>query len=201
MKYWILALILISGSLAAPLYAQGPSTAVGKQIVALPEDGQTYYTTVYLPATRSHDAIATWFDSHPYLAGLKAQTHFHVYYDNSPEYRDRYRTAVPVVPAVTVQTADGAYVYKAVGDAVPTNPDALAWSIQTGVYTSCPLFQRRQPEPSPGPEPPATPPSVTPVTPAPSPDVPWLLYMAALAGGVLAGVGMAYYDQYYKNSY
>jgi hypothetical protein len=176
-----------------------------KQIINLPEDGQAYHTSLWLPQNWEQNKQAremvAWFETNPQLRSLKAQTHFHIYEQGSRMYENRYRQMIPKVPAVTVQKSTGQFVYEAgLTNSVPSSATALAADIQGNVYSNCP---NRKPKPEPTPEPDPVdkgPPKVLepPAVTEGLTDKPIFLILSALFVGGLAGLGSAYYEQYYK---
>lgn len=169
------------------------------QIVKLPEDGQAYHTSLFLPdnwqSNRQCTELVAAFETDAKLKSLKAQTHWHVYTPRDQMF-PRYQAMVPVLPAVVVQKASGQKVYAAAGDAIPRAPSLLAADIQGNLYANCPNRPRPAPEPvQPAPingppkldEPPATPDS----------GFPLVLAAIAAAIGLGIGAGTKYHEQYY----
>jgi hypothetical protein len=72
-------------------------------------------------------ALVNAFATDPNLANVKRGTNFHHYTDRDPLYKARYAKTIPVdrFPAIMLQRADGAYVYKATGSNVPSSPSAI----------------------------------------------------------------------------
>jgi len=161
-----------------------------ERVIQLPEDGQAYHTTVIVSANwrerRSERYLLGWFASHPGLASLKAQTHFHQYDTTDALYKTRLAHAVPDTPAVVVQQADGKVVYKASGVNLPQSADELAGNISISLG-GC----RPRPRPQPAPKPDVdVDVDVTPIpdiAPQPArPEFPWvLLIVAVLLGAAL----------------
>ena len=181
-----------------------------KQIINLPEDGNAYFTTCFLPDNWKEDpksrALVAWFESHDQLKSLKSQTHWNIYTANSAMYQSRYRMMVTALPAVVIQKPDGTRVYQQQGEAVPNSASALAADIQGQLYTNCPW--RKPDEPPPADPVVDEPPNLDGVG---VPDMSsgggtdWampsmlLIGISALAGLGL-GVGTGYYEQYYGNT-
>jgi hypothetical protein len=170
-----------------------------KQIIKLPEDGNAYFTSIFVPANWQNDSksreLVAWFESHDQLRSLKAQTHFKVFAANDP-MSQRYRNVVTELPCVMIQKPDGTRVYHRQGAAVPTSPNGLAADIQGQLYSNCPW--RKPDEPPPDDEPvvdKSGPPTLANGPAGFEPNV--VLAVLALVAGLGLGVGTSYYEQYY----
>ena len=95
---------------------------VRERVVDLPEDGNLYYTTVFVHADwrkrPEERRLMVAFKVEPALVSLVAQTHFNLYTPNDPDYKERFEGVE--VPCVLVQTESGEVIYKASGENIPT---------------------------------------------------------------------------------
>lgn len=188
------------GNQAANILCDNPPVAE-RQIMKLPEDGNAYYTTIFVD--RGDNQIVSWFQTNEQLKSLKAQTHFKVFVAGDP-MAARYRKTVTAYPAVVVQKPDGTRVYQTQGNEVPTSAWGLASDIQGNLYERCPW---RRPKPAPA----------TPATPTDEPPdldnqgppgtagaTGWepnlILAIISLIVGLGLGVGTSYYEQYYGDT-
>jgi hypothetical protein len=178
-----------------------------KQVLKLPEDGNAYYTSLFLRP--GDEQIEEWFKTNPALASLRKQTHFNVYYTNTVRYR-RYQKMVPVAPAVVIQKPDGQKVYHEAGKDLPTTASGLAADID-GTFMECFLRPRRPRGPAPDvtPEDEPTdeptddeptakdgPPKLDKPAATPVADTPWLLVGIGLMIGLGAGIASKFHEQY-----
>lgn len=71
--------------------------------------------------------LVEWFNVHPTLRGIKAQTHFSVIYTDSAMYA-RYRKYCPQTPCVWLQESSGKKIPQCclAGDQIPLTADAMA---------------------------------------------------------------------------
>ena len=175
------------------------------QVIELPEDGQAYYTSLFLPtnwkADQTSRTLYSWFDTNPQLRGLKAQTHWNVYDENDFFYRTRYFKIAPVVPAVVVQDSTGKVVASVT---TFSTPDQLVADL-SGEMTGCLRRWRKEPEP-PAPAPaPAPQPAPGPINGPPDLvsrpqwQPPYLLAAVGLVIGLAIGAGTKWYETYYKS--
>lgn len=168
----------------------------GQQIMTLPEDGNAYFTSIFVPANWQANpksrALVAWFDTDTQLRSLKTQTHFKVFAANDLMAR-RYHNVVTELPCVMIQKPDGTRVYHAQGDSLPASATALAADIQGNLYMKCPL---KKPEPEPEPAVVNGPPSLTGTAWEPN----LILAALSLVAGLAFGAGTSYYEQYYGNS-
>jgi len=172
-----------------------------ERIVELPEDGQEYHVSVIVhddwrrrPEERR---LVAWWSSDPYLASIKAQTHFHLYTLSDPIYQSRLAHAVDRLPAVLIQTAAGRVVVKLSGENIPPSAGPLVRLI-VKLWKLHPLRPWLRPKPCPGPCPEPEPepqPDVTPVEPIPDTlppeplaEFPWGWLVVAVLLGVLVPV-------------
>lgn len=180
----------------APAQPEQPATRpyVNDRVIHLPEDGGSYHTTIlthtnWEGVSRDRELVA-WFTSDPRLASLRAQTHFHHYTDSNPLYRTRLAAAVPQqeLPAVMIQSADGAVLCKFSGNTLPGDPMSLG-----DMLSDC--FPRPAPPPAPGPQPlpPPNTPYIPDTRPTPPPGGPggndpgiMVAIIALIIGGVAA---------------
>ena len=132
--------------------------AIGERIIDLPEDGEVWHTSLLL-----HDEweridqdrrLVAWFETNSRLASLRAQTVWHIYTESDPIYHERFREAVPILPAVLVQRSDGEVIYKSSGVHLPDRAEKLASSIHGTIRRRCPSpWCGPQPQPEPPPQP------------------------------------------------
>jgi hypothetical protein len=176
-----------------------------ERVINLPADqGKWHISVVGNPRNAKYQVVKGWFDSHPNLKHLKAQTHFHPIVTTSAMYRNRYAKNTPRVPCVRIQSADGTVMYQVCGQDIPMSADALDQAIRTE------LFRRRrcQPNPHPSPQPQPAPipdPAPQPLDHVGPPDVtppissmpPWWLLIGLLMAGSGAGVAAKWKETYY----
>ncbi len=180
-----------------------------ERVIDLPADqGKWHISVVGNPCDAKYQTVKGWFDSHPSLKHLKAQTHFHPITTTSTMYRDRYAKNTPKVPCVRIQSADGKVMYQVCGQDIPMSADALDQAIRTE------LFRRRrccpQPQPQPQPEPQPQPdPAPQPLDHVGPPDVapepksglpPWWALVGLGVLGAGAGVVAKWKETYYPST-
>jgi hypothetical protein len=188
----------------APLARPLAEQFAERQIMKLPEDGNAYYTTVFVPAS-GRSAVPAWFESDPRLYSLKRQTHFTTFEADDPMYT-RYKRyhGNSGKTVVLLQDPYGRVIYNSARTGLPRSASSLADAIQQDV-ANCHIFKRWRerrnptPEPQPAPEPvdPDEPEFVEPEE-APGSDFPFLLAGLGLVIGLAFGSGTAYYEQYYS---
>lgn len=174
--------------------------AVQERVINLPEDGNAFYTTLFLPANWQKDGksrtLRAWFDTQYQLASLKSQTHFNVVTTADAQW-SKYAPTVPVLPSVCLTTAAGDVYFKASGDTIPSSPSKLATAIDQSIERRCPNRKCPWKEEEPTPTPPAVP-DTTPVVPDTVPHVPdvtppveegFPLWLGVILG--LGGAGLA----------
>jgi hypothetical protein len=177
-----------------------------QRVLELPEDGQAYYTSLFLPANWKADAtsrsIYSWFETNEQLRGLRAQTHWNVYDENDLFYRTRYFKIAPVLPAVVIQDSTGRVVASVT---TFSTPEGLVNDLQYGIETGCIRRWRERREPVPAPAPvPAPQPTPGPINGPPAIlggsqwQPPYLLAAIGLAVGLGIGAGTKWYETYYK---
>lgn len=146
---WSLALVV-----SAVVVARVPA----QEVIQLPEDGGLWHTTLILPSNPASDAasqrLVQHFAKSPRLQRLSAQTMVHRYSPSDPLFEARYAPYFGgVLPALLIQKADGAVVYKISGQAIPQFGEQLADEIAQAIDQCCPLRPRPQPQPQPSPTP------------------------------------------------
>jgi hypothetical protein len=176
-----------------------------QRVFNLPADESKWYVSVIgSPTDAKYRMLNRWFDSHPSLKHLKAQTHFHQIATTSTMYRSRYAKGTPKVPCVRIQSADGKVMYQVCGQNIPMSADALDRAIRAGVFRRrrCRPSPQPQPQPVPDPEPQPLdhvgPPDVA---PEPANNMPpfWLLGVL-LTLGAGAGVANKWKETYYPSA-
>jgi hypothetical protein len=165
---------------------------VEERLLDLPEDGDVWHTSLFVhpnwQAVPAERRLVAAFETEPRLVSLKAQTKYHLYTTDDPIYRDRFASAVPVIPSLVLQRSDGEVIYKSSGDRVADDPHALGHAIKDTIRKQCPdgrcrpIVPRPQPEPVPQPEP--IPDLGPPVPEEPNHLLPILIAAAGLATGV-----------------
>jgi hypothetical protein len=130
------------------------------RVIDLPEDAKAWHVSVFThnPPTASERQILTWFETDGQLSRLKAQTHFHHFTPASSVYGRYPAITGGGLPAIAVQDAKGAVVYKASGANAPRAPWPLVKGIKDCILAHCPHLRpcpkpEPQPAPAPGPEP------------------------------------------------
>ena len=177
-----------------------------ERVVNLPADESKWHISVVgNPRNARYQTVKDWFDSHPNLKHLKAQTHFHPIVTTTAMFRDRYAQNTPKVPCIRIQSADGTVMYQVCGQDIPMSADALDQAIRTELFRRrrcCPTPQPQpQPEPTPIPDPEPQPldhvgpPDVAPVPMSGLP--PWWLIVGLGVLGVGAGVAAQWKETYY----
>lgn len=172
--------------LSIPFAPHRAALVAAQEVIHLPEDGALWHTTLVLPDNPSENPAAKrlmeHFEKSQRLKQLVAQTTLHRFTPRDPLFSARYSPYFGgVLPALLVQKADGAVIYKVSGDAIPLSADALADEIAQAIDQCCPLRPRpQQPEPITTPEPPIRPkvpqvnvdviPDIRPETPSSKPD-------------------------------
>ena len=180
-----------------------------ERVIDLPADqGKWHVSVVGNPCDARYQTVKGWFDSHPSLKHLKAQTHFHLITTTSAMYRDRYAENTPEVPCVRIQSADGRVQYQVCGQDIPMSADALDQAIRSELFRRrrcCPQPQP-QPQPEPQPEPDPEPQPLDHVGPpdvAPEPKSglpPWWLLVVLGVLGAGAGVVAKWKETYYPST-
>ena len=185
------------------------SRVIGDRVIHLPEDGQSYYLTLFTtPSWKQNtreSSFVNWFSQDQRLAGLKRQVHFNHYTADNTMYRAKFAESIGnSFPAVTLQDSNGKVVAKYSGVNVPATSDQLADLIAGDLRNyDCPNCPRPKPTPTPAPTPAPTPvpgppvipdSTVKPATPADKP--PWWLFAAAGLVGGAAGAGSSYRKAY-----
>ena len=95
-----------------------------ERVIDLPADqGKWHVSVVGNPCDAKYQTVKGWFDSHPSLKHLKAQTHFHPIATTTAIYRDRYAKSTPKVPCVRIQSADGKVQYQVCGQDIAMAQD------------------------------------------------------------------------------
>jgi hypothetical protein len=179
------------------------SEPAGELVIDLPEDGQTWHTSVFTGvrlSARERDLL-DWFTSDPRLNRLRRQTHFHHFNRLSAVWPRYANLTADGLPVIVLQDATGKVVFKASGDAVPRAPWPLVKGIVECIRAHCPHCPRPRPTPQPQPEPePDETPDEQPVVPdivGPNKDTPEIgrddtlpvtiaVFVVALAGGFVA---------------
>jgi hypothetical protein len=173
-----------------------------KQIINLPEDGTSYFTTLFLPANWKADkncrSLVAGFTSDRRLASLKAQTIFNQYDASDPMFAGRYGASVKELPCVTLTDPSGGVLYKQSGNKIPKSYKLLAQDIQSQIVTTryrgknypngkCPWEDEEKDEAVPD-----TTPNTSPaVDPPADTDHALPMWLALIIGtvGILVGVG------------
>jgi hypothetical protein len=172
-----------------------------KQIINLPEDGTSYFTTLFLPANWRADkncrSLVAGFTSDRRLASLKAQTIWNQYDASDPMFASRYGSSVTELPCVSLTDPTGGVLYKRSGEKIPKSYKLLAQDIQSQIVTTryrgkkcpdgkCPWEDEEKNEAVPD-----TQPNTTPAVDATEQDHNLPLWLALIIGaaGVLVGVG------------
>lgn len=171
-------------------------TPVEERILDLPEDGDVWHTSLFvhpnwqaIPAERR---LIAAFETEPRLVSLKAQSKYHLYTSDDPIYKERFASAVPVIPALVVQRSDGEVIYKGSGDKVGDDPHSLGHAIKDTIRKQCPdgrcrpIVPKPVPEPLPQPKPEPIPDLGPPATEPPNHLWAILIGAAGLAAGVAA---------------
>lgn len=171
-----------------------------RQVVTLPNDGNQYFTTLFLPSNWQADNkcrnLVANFQSDPRLSSLKVQTRYNQYEAHEAIFTARYAASVTELPCVALTDSAGGVVYKASGVKIPNSPRLLAQAIQSEIVAKrCPNGKCpwQDDEEKPDEKIPDTTP-VTPVTPVVDPVEPdkhlplWIALIAG-AAGVALGVG------------
>jgi hypothetical protein len=140
------------------------------RIINLPEDGNVFYTSLFLPANWQKDGksrtLRAWFDTQYQLSSLKSQTHFNVVTNADPQWNAKYASTVTVLPCIALTDSKGTVYYKASGETIPPSPTKLASAIDVSIEKRCPNRRCPWKDEEPAPQPPAVP-DTTPV-----PDTP-----------------------------
>lgn len=206
---WVLLLGCV-GYIAGDAYKDYQPFLISKsepakqQVLELPEDGQAYYTSLFLPANWKADQTSrqlySWFETNQQLRGLKAQTHWNVYDENDFFYRTRYFKIAPVIPAVVVQDSNGRVVASIT---TFSTPDQLVADL-SGDMTAClrRWRERHNPEPAPAPAPQPTPGPINGPPAIVTPQgwqPPYLLAAVGLVVGLAIGAGTKWYETYYQS--
>jgi len=176
-----------------------------ERVIDLPADQSKWHISVVgNPCDAKYQAVKSWFDSHPSLKHLKAQTHFHPIATTTAIYRDRYAKNTPKVPCIRIQSADGKVMYQVCGQDIPMSADALDQAIRTELFRRwCRPNPQPQPQPQPEPQPQPDP---TPqpldhvghLTPEPKSGLPpWWLLVGLGVLGAGAGVVAKWKETYY----
>jgi hypothetical protein len=182
-----------------------------ERVIDLPADqGKWHISVVGNPRSAKYQTVKGWFDSHPSLKHLKAQTHFHPIATTTAMYRDRYAKSTPKVPCVRIQSADGKVMYQVCGQNIPMSADALDQAIRTELFRRRRCRPSPQPQPQPQPEPQPQPdPTPQPLDHVGPPDVapepksglpPWWLLVGLAVLGAGAGVVAKWKETYYPST-
>lgn len=68
-----------------------------EKVVALPQDQETAYLTLFGDRNDpKFRAMVRWFETDATLVAIKNQTHYNVISSDTPMYRERYASTVPV---------------------------------------------------------------------------------------------------------
>lgn len=183
------------------------SRVIGDRVIHLPEDGQSYYLTIFTTPSWKQNTresnFVNWFSQDNRLSGLKRQVHWNHYTADNTMYRAKFADSIGnTFPAVTLQDSNGKVISKFSGVNVPASPDQLADLIAGDLRNyDCPNCPRPKPAPTPAPQPAPVPgPPVIPdstVKPAtPADKTPWWLFAAAGLVGGAAGAGNSYRKAY-----
>lgn len=128
-----LLIVLAVALMAIPncCHAQAPAGAEATP----PEDGGKYHVSLFLSDSPSpwEQQLAAWFapGGHPRLSEIAAKSHFHKFTPSHKGYQTRLAKFIAAheFPAVWIQRADGAVIYKAAGDNLPSSAAAMAEEI------------------------------------------------------------------------
>lgn len=113
--------------------AKGDAPKSGE--VTPPEDGGKYHVSLFLSdsPTAADQQLVSWFSSsgHPRLHEIAAKSHYHRFTPSHDIYKTRLAKYIASheFPAVWIQRADGAVIYKASGANLPSSPAAMAEEI------------------------------------------------------------------------
>ena len=161
-----------------------------EKILVLPDDSTIFYTTVFAGDSPRDKSFVATLEASKTFTYLKTRTKYNKLDTSSPIYQQDFAKAIPQLPAIVVQDANGRVVDLQVGVA---NPSKLTKTISQ----YCDRHGRCHPNPVlPVPGPPPTPEPAPFVNPSPEPVLPpepsgpnALVLLALLIGGV--GVGLA----------
>lgn len=133
----LLAVLFATSANAQSPVVGGPETIspMAEAALTLPEDGNQWYTSVFLESPTAGSPIPGWFDANPTLARLKSQTHFNVVYRTDPQW-SKYSPTVPVVPCIVVQNNKDEVVFKTSGENTPLSAEALVGQIRSSLVVA-----------------------------------------------------------------